>query len=147
MKRSLAKNPISFEKTDGGRQEAFPESFKIDKQIGDCVVRATAIATQQGYKEVWDNLFSTAKEIGFFPNHDQVCNKYLLDNGWKEIKFGKECVRMNDERVTEQAKGRFIICYTRKHWVAMKDNTIYDTWNSSTNSMDEYSRVFRIYTK
>lgn len=148
MERKLTKNPISFEKTDGGRAESFPEASKIDKRIGDCVIRAISIATEQNYKQIWTELFGIAQEIGLFPNNDGVSVKYLEKNGWQEIKFsGKELIRINNTKVTDHSKGKFIICYIRHHWVAMKDNTIYDTWNSSTNSMDDYSRVFRIYVK
>lgn len=146
MNRKLLKNRIDFEFNDGGRLIAFPESVKIQKRIGDCVIRAIAIATEQDYDIIWNRLFFLAKEIGFFPNNDNVCAKYLFDNGWEVIKM-KGLVRMNDPLVTDLAKDKYIICYTRKHWVAMKNNIIYDTFNSSTNSENNYQRVFRVYTK
>ncbi len=147
MDINLKKNPISFEKSDGGRELAFPESHALHKNIGDCVIRAITIATEQDYKLVWDELFTIAKENGLFPNHFGVSVKYLEARGWSEVKFGKELVRVNDPKVTELCKNKWIICYIREHWVAMKDNTLHDIWNSSRNSTDEYSRVFRIYTK
>ena len=138
---------IQWTITDGGRKDAFPESVKKQKQIGDCVIRATAIATETPYKEVWQTLFTKALSMGFFPNNDNVCKAHLMDQGWKELKFGKKLIRMDDKKIRDLSKDKWIICYTRSHWVAMKDSTIYDTWQSSLNSMDAYSRVFRVYYK
>lgn len=136
---------IPFIFNDGGRAGAFPETSAKYKKIGDCVIRAIAIATERNYKAVWEEMFQTAKEIGMFPNSDEISHKYLFNLGWTEVKFGKELVRMNSSRVKEQSIGRWIICYIAGHWVAMKDGAIYDTWDSSENSMGDYSRVFRIY--
>ena len=138
---------IQWNITDGGRKEAFPESVKKQKHLGDCVLRATAIATETPYKEVWNKLFSRALEMGFFPNDDEVCHENLFEQGWKELKFGKKMVRMDNKIIRDMSKDKWIICYTRRHWVAMKDSTIYDTWQSSLNSINEYSRVFRVYYK
>lgn len=133
--------------SDGGRKEAFPDMAKKNKHIGDCVVRATAIALEVPYEDAWDELFLKALIVGLFPNHDDICKQNLMDKGWKEIQFGKEVVRISDSRILELSKDRWIICYTRKHWVAMKDSTIHDTWQSFLNSNGGYSRVFRVYYK
>jgi hypothetical protein len=133
--------------SDGGRSEAFPEMSKKHKRIGDCVIRATAIALEKPYEEVWDELFFKAIVLGLFPNHDDVCKQNLLEKGWEEIKFGKEIVRISDKRILDLSNDRWIICYTREHWVAMRNSTIYDTWQSSLNSEGNYSRVFRVYYK
>lgn len=135
-------------KNDGGRLESFPEHYKKkDSRIGDCVIRAISIATQQDYKKVWGDLFELGKEMGFMPNNEQTYVKYLADNGWNEIKFGKKLVRLSFSEVTEMSKDRFIVCHTAGHLVAMKDGDIYDTYDSRKNSMDDYDRVFRIYYK
>jgi hypothetical protein len=138
---------INWVKTDGGRSEAFPESVKKQKHLGDCVIRATAIATETPYKDVWENLFGQALSMGMFPNNDHVCKEHLLSIEWKELKFGKKMVRMDDKIIRDMSKDKWIICYTRRHWVAMKDSTVYDTWQSQLNSIDDYSRVFRVYYK
>lgn len=148
MKRNLTKNPISFERTDGGRAEAFPEAFKKIKRASDCVVRAIAIATGVNYKSVWIDLHSEAISKGFHHNNENITTPYLESKGFKEVKFsGKEVVRINDERVTNLCKDDYAVIYIAGHYVAMKDNTIYDTFNSSTNTMSNYSRVFRVYAK
>jgi hypothetical protein len=143
----MAKYKVSWVISDGGRKLAFPEMAMKHKRIGDCVIRATALALEIPYEDAWDDLFFKAILIGLFPNHDDICKQNLLDKGWEEIKFGKELVRMDDKRILDLSKDRWIICYTREHWVAMKDATIYDTWQSFLNSMGDYSRVFRVYYK
>lgn len=133
---------------DGGRLESFPDNYKKkDLRIGDCVIRAIAIATQQDYKKVWSDLFELGKEMGFMPNSEQTYLKYLADNGWNEIKLGKKLVRLSFSEVTEMSKDKFIICSTAGHLVAMKDGNIFDTYDSRTNSYNDYNRVFGIYYK
>ena len=85
---------MKYQKEDGGRKQAFPNA---DKRAGDCVIRSIAIATQQDYKKVWNDLFSIALETGNFPNADSTCVKYLEQQGWERIKFGKKLVRLNSK--------------------------------------------------
>lgn len=132
---------MKFTKFDGGRKQAFP---KADTRAGDCVIRAIAIATHQDYKKVWNDLFSISLETGNFPNADSTCVAYLEQQGWERIKFGKRMVRMNSKLIP---KNKTIICHVRNHWVAMINGTIFDTWDSRTNSWDEPNRVFSYYIK
>jgi hypothetical protein len=132
---------MKYQKSDGGRKQAFPNA---EKRAGDCVIRSIAIATQQDYKKVWNDLFSIALETGNFPNTDIVCVTYLERQGWERIKFGKKLVRLNSKFIP---KDKTIICHVRRHWVAMIDGTIYDTWDCRKNSWDDYNRVFSYYIK
>lgn len=132
---------MKYLKTDGGRSKAFPNARK---RIGDCVIRAIAIGTQQDYQKVWKDLFSESLETGYFPNNDETSVSYLEKHGWERIKFGKQMVRLTSNKIP---KDKTIICHVRRHWVAMVNGTIMDTWDSRNNSMGDSQRVFSYYIK
>ncbi len=123
---------------DGGRSKYFKAG-----NVGDCAVRAIAIATGKDYMEVYDGL----KEI----NKGKSCRngtprnvdkKYLMKLGWtwhSTCQFGKgvQCHLVEDEL----PKG-VIIASISKHLVCVKDGVIYDTYNSSINQYyDEYGEL------
>ena len=71
--KSLAKDPdftggIHFCKNDGGRSKYFKGT-----RYDDCVVRSIAIATQQDYREVFEELSMRALEKGLTYNEDEIC--------------------------------------------------------------------------
>lgn len=129
---------LLFQKDDGGREQAFPDA---KKKTGDCVIRAIAIGTGKPYIDVWRNLFSTALEIGMFPNTDDVCATFLESNQWKRERVGGK----NTFRLSELPKSGTYICHVRKHWVAVIDGILYDTWDSRSNSHGKSNRVFSIF--
>ena len=132
---------MKYLKNDGGRKIAFPNA---DNRAGDCVIRAISIATGNDYKKVWNDLFSISLQTGNFPNADSTCVAYLEQQGWERIKFGKQMVRLTSNKIP---KDKTIICHTRGHWVAMIDGTIFDKWDSRTNSRGDSNRVFSYYIK
>jgi|11BtaG_2_1085332.scaffolds.fasta_scaffold74724_1 hypothetical protein len=132
--------------SDGGAKKAYP---KLAKRTGNCVIRAIAHATQQPYKKVWKEMLQISSETGYFPNNPKVSVKYLEKFGFEEIKYGKSKIRMNDvgESMAENLKNQWAILYIRKHWVAIKDNVVYDAWDSTKNSWGESPIVYRSYVK
>lgn len=137
---------MKYKKHDGGKKQAFP---KTPLRSGDCVIRAIALATQKPYKEVWTEMFELAKNEGNFPNSEQISVMYLKQLGWTEHKLPKKpLVRINSSKLFHLTKSnKWVIFHVRHHWVACKQNTLYDTWDSRTNSWGDYQRVFRYYTK
>ena len=73
---------------DGGRHQYFRMKYKKDR-IGDCVVRALAIATGEDYQDVRTELWETSFKNGYMPNCNQNYEQFLLKRGFipeKKIK-------------------------------------------------------------
>jgi hypothetical protein len=132
--------------SDGGAKDAFP---KLAKRTGNCVIRAIALATEQPYKKVWNEMLEISAKTGYFPNHNKVSTLYIQKYGFQEIKYGKTNIRMNElgHAFLKTRKNQWIILYIKRHWVSIKNNVIYDTWDSRKNSWGDSPRVFRAYVK
>lgn len=135
---------MKYQFNDGGRKEA---GYK--GTAGDCAVRAIAIATEQDYQEVYEemhvaNLFHStnsrsrvAKEIkrrGYSPRNGMfkdVVKKYMDSIGWNwtpTMGIGTGCkVHLRDG---ELPMGRLVVNVS-KHYVAVIDGVIQDTYDPS----------------
>jgi|SRR6516225_3687267 hypothetical protein len=124
---------------DGGRQAA---GFK--GHTGDCVVRAIAIATdnRENYRAIYNILYRWQREYyAAKPRHwdpsprngvsPKVSARYLRMLGWEWtpllFRNRKEKTHFSVENLP---KGRLIVSIAR-HWVAVVDNVILDTYDSS----------------
>ena len=144
---------MHYKFSDGGKKATFP---KTSLRSGDCVIRAITLATEQSYKKTWDEILDLSKELGDLPNSDKVATGYLNSLGWTEIKYPKaQLTRINSDSLKDDRDALkkmpnasdWVIYHIRKHWVACKDDTLFDIWDSRYNSIGDYSRVFRVYTK
>lgn len=129
---------------DGGRAKA---GFK--GQTGDCVTRAIAIASGKPYEEVYNVMangnakqrasryYGKSKKVRTARNGISVKRKWFKDY-MKSIGFkwqptmgiGTGCkVHLKSD---ELPKGK-IICSVSKHYVAVIDGIINDTWDCSRN--------------
>lgn len=122
---------------DGGRSNY----FKAEK-VGDCVVRAVAIATGKDYKEVYDDINRLAKSerrgkrkrgISNARNgvYKQTIRKLMDEYGWRWVptmKVGQGCT--THLREDELPSGRLVVSLS-KHLTAVIDGTIYDTHDPS----------------
>lgn len=111
---------------DGGRSNYFTA-----KKVGDCAARATAIASQKDYKEVY-NLY---KKIGGKTPRNGVSKtairKVMEQLGAKWVPcmtIGSGC--KTHLRAEELPKGR-IVCSCSGHLVAVIDGVINDTYDCS----------------
>ncbi len=120
---------------DGGRADA---GYK--GHTGDCCCRAISIATGKDYKEVYDliNEYAKKERTGKNKKHKSnartgvytaTCKKIMADLGWKwkaTMQIGSGCkVHL---RAEELPKGR-IICNVSRHYVAVIDGVIHDTYD------------------
>lgn len=135
---------LSFAYNDGGRAES---GFRGD--VGDCVVRAIAIATGLPYIKVYQDLKQRNKEYaetrrtrraktllrkGSSPrdgNFREIYEEYLKDLGWTftpTMGFGTGCtVHL---RKDELPSG-ILICRVSRHLVTVIEGEINDTYNPS----------------
>lgn len=115
--------------TDGGRSRYYD-----GRNVGDCVVRAIAIATGQDYKQTYDDLARGMKKIsGTRSARNGVSRKvyqpYLEARGFEWVpvmKFGTGCKMRANER--ELPDGTLVLRLT-KHLTACIDKVIHDTYD------------------
>ena len=125
---------MKFFYNDGGRKAAGYEGL-----AGDCTVRAIAIALNQPYQHVYDELFHRNKlnnpsGKGSPRNggtNMKTIKAYLEECGWEWIAtmgFGTGCkVHLKVDELPNET----IICRVSKHLCAVIDGVIHDTHNPS----------------
>jgi hypothetical protein len=122
---------------DGGRAAA---GFK--GSADDCATRAAAIATGKPYREIYDaiNELGTRERTGKRKRHksaartgvySKTLRKFMESIGWQWVptmQIGSGCkVHL---RADELPSGR-ILCNVSKHYVAVVDGVIHDTFDPS----------------
>ena len=114
---------MRFIEDDGGRSKYFKK-----KKVGDCVVRAIALALEQDYKVTYYELMSLAMPEGLSYNSDFVWRKYLKSKGWAEHKFGRAAKDLSDTNLSPHLT---FIASIPRHLCCVKNGVLYDTWNCS----------------
>lgn len=114
---------------DGGRARYFRAA-----EVGDCVVRATAIAADKDYKEVYDLYRKTARTSPRNGVSKQVCRKVIEQLGGKWVAcmtIGSGCkVHLAPDEIP--MTGRLIVSLSG-HLCAVIDGVINDTYDPSRN--------------
>ena len=122
---------------DGGRSKYFKGKAE------DCVCRAISIASNKDYKEVYDSL---KKAVGTPRNGVFTTNKafkdWMVANGFVWTPCSGIGVKTSVHFIEgELPKGR-LVCSVAKHYVAVVDDKVYDTWDSRYNSFNEVRRIY-----
>jgi hypothetical protein len=115
-----------FVEDDGGRAQA---GYKAGN-VGDCVVRAIAIATRGDYKTIYKALSrkGSSARNGVLP---EIYDTYLKENGWEWVSCMKDKhkrVHLNDYELP--LRGRLILRLS-KHVTAWIDGKLYDNYDCS----------------
>ena len=125
--------------TDGGRSKYFKK-----EQVGDCVTRAIAIATERDYKEGYNEI---AKLIGYTPRNgvkskDTKRVMKHFGGSWNAcMGVGTGCrIHLSNEwsdegynGIHELPKHSRIICNLSGHVCAVINGVIHDTYDPSRN--------------
>ena len=114
-----------YSKDDGGRSKYFSE-----KNIGDCVIRAFAIALDKDYKVTMKELFDLGLEMGDMPNSHPVWKEYAKRKGFVRYSTPKDKrgKKISIRNSSADAPSCSVIALTREHLVAIVDNVQRDTW-------------------
>lgn len=119
---------MKFVYNDGGRSKYFRA-----KQVGDCVVRAAAIATQRDYKEIYDLARKIAKSTprnGLSKTHTKRLMETLGGKWHATMTIGSGCIiHLRDG---ELPMGR-IVCSLSGHVVVVINGIINDTYKNDRN--------------
>lgn len=113
---------------DGGRSEYFRGT------CGDCVVRAIAITSGHDYKEI----YNAVRDITGYTPRNGVHTKHKkfkqfmegLGYEWHStMQFGSGCkVHLADGEIPSEGR---LICTLSKHWTAVIDGVVHDTYDPS----------------
>lgn len=112
------------------------------KDVGDCVIRAVGISTDQSWLDVYDAVCLTGREEFDMPSSDAVWGLYLYRQGFEPFILPHRCPRC----VTVKAfcamypKGAYIIG-TGQHAVAILDGDYYDSWDSGNQIASFFWRI------
>ena len=104
----------------------------LGKTVGDCVIRAVAIATGQSWRKTYRDLCRLGEYQADLPNSNAVWGSYLREKGARQFLLPESCpecitVRAFAERYPE---GIYVIG-TGDHSVAVIDGDWYDLFNSA----------------
>lgn len=99
--------------------------------VGDCAVRAVAIANGISWDLAYDILTDYGFKMKNLPNADSVWGAVLKDFGFKRKGIPDTCPDCYSIRefCIDHPAGTFVVG-TGSHVVAVKDGNYYDTWDS-----------------
>ena len=110
-----------------------------DKIVGDCVVRAISIATN----ESWDKTYIALALQGFLSkdimNSNAVWGAYLMQNGFERYTLPHtcpECYSFSDF-AKDHPKGIYVLC-TGTHVATVKNSVLMDAWDSQNEVVQFY---------
>ncbi len=98
--------------------------------VGDCVVRALAIAT----KKSWEQVFTELSVYGFMscdmPSSNAVWGQYLSDLGFERDVVYDSCPACTVRDFSDRNRRGTYILGTGSHVVCVIDGNYHDTWDS-----------------
>lgn len=101
------------------------------RAVGDCAVRAVAMATGKNWDDAYVSLAAAGLAAGDLPNADSVWGAYLQRNG-----FRKHLIENDGEPYTvadfasDNPEGIFVLSMPGRHVVTVQDGDYYDSWDS-----------------
>ena len=122
---------MNFTFNDGGRSKHYRK-----KKLGDCAVRAIAIALEQDYKQTLVDLCEVSISVGGVPNIPQVYDVYLEQKGWIKNKPPRDS-NGRKIRLKDWGHNRAIVLTTR-HLTCVIDNCVNDIWDTRAWCCNSY---------
>lgn len=100
------------------------------ERVGDCAVRALAIATGRPWEEVYLTLCAYGLRFCDMPSSNVVWGQYLSDLGFERDIVSRACPMCTVAEFADQHKDGVFILGTGTHVVCLKDGNYHDTWDS-----------------
>ena len=141
------------------RKEKYPDTSTFhfynanpkNRFTTDCVVRALSTALNLPYKQVLYELTDLQCETGYDAGETTLISKYLQNKGWQKQKqprkedntkyTGKEFCKTLQTRACSfpvSSSGRYVANIGGHHIVAIVDDKVWDTWNSTNGCIGNY---------
>ena len=105
------------------------------KILGDCVVRAISLATDESWQKTYIGLALQGFLMSDLPNSDAVWGAYLKNNGFVRHSIPNTCPDCYtiEDFALEHPEGVYVLG-TGTHAVCLINGTIMDAWDSSTET-------------
>ena len=102
------------------------------KSVGDCTVRAIAIATGSAWVDTYLDLCLFGMIMADMPSANSVSTAYLKKNGFRRCTIPDDCPDCYTiaDFCKDNPKGTYIIG-TGSHLTTVIDGTLWDSWDSS----------------
>lgn len=102
----------------------------INRDTGDCTVRAISVLMNQSWRDTYADLSMTAFYLSNMPSANESWHEYLILNGYRRHVIPDTCPKCYTvkEFCMDHPKGRFLLA-TGHHVVAVIDGDYYDTWD------------------
>lgn len=99
--------------------------------VGDCTVRALAVALDKSWDKIYDLQYEYGKQIKDMENATHINSEILKDNGFSRHIIPDTCPSCYTiwEFCEDHPEGIYVLG-TGSHVVAVKDGNYYDTWDS-----------------
>ena len=103
------------------------------KNVGDCTVRAIAIADGKAWDKVYMDLCLQGYMMADMPSSNDVWGQYLTDRNWILRRLQDTCPLCYtvDQFCDDNHRGTFILG-TGTHVVTVQDGKFYDAWDSGS---------------
>lgn len=105
----------------------------LGKKIGDCVIRALALAEDMSWAEVYRDLAVLGMEMCDMPSSNGVWGKWLKDHGYRRKAIPNtcpDCYTIAD--FAEEHKNGTYVVGTGSHVVTTKQGSYLDAWDSGS---------------
>ena len=102
-----------------------------NKLVGDCVIRAISIVSNQDWDDVFLDLMLTCYMLKDIPSSNQAWSAYLHEKGYRRYVIPDTCPDCYtiEDFTKDHPEGKYIV-HTGTHVVAVIDGDYYDTWHS-----------------
>lgn len=102
------------------------------KSVGDCSVRAVAMATGQSWDAAFAGIVEQAYAMKDMPSSDAVWGAYLRRMGFKRYAVSNACpdCYTAGEFAAEHPRGVYVLAFGG-HVATIRDGYLYDSWDSS----------------
>ena len=102
-----------------------------EKRVGDCTVRAIALATNQSWEDTYLDLCLEGYILCDMPSSNNVWGSYLTKRNWEYHRLQDFCpfCYTIENFCEDNPKGIYIVA-TGSHVVCVKDGKYYDAWDS-----------------
>ena len=101
------------------------------KQVGDCVIRAVSLVTNQTWDDSYIGISLTGYRLKDMPSSNYVWGSYLSDLGFSRKILPDTCPECYtiENFCEDHPTGTFLLA-TGSHVIAVCDGDYYDAWDS-----------------